>query len=365
MHLQTFTSSLESFLLPPKSQLRLRQTHPDEPPTSVHQATDSKTEPNQDSTNATPILYSPPKAGLLSYLPASWVPYAELIRFQKPAGSVYLYLPYLWGTLLAATISSRAVLPSELLATNAFLFAGSVIIRGGACAWNDLLDRDFDRQVQRTRLRPIARGAISPKAALACIASHAIVGCVMLAWMPAAMLLYSIPFFLGTGSYPLMKRITDYPQVFLGFVYGYGAIMAFPALGLGFTAQSLMAATCLYLSGVCWTVLGDWIYACQDAKDDIKAGVKSIAVKHAANAKTSLIGLAFVQAAFLFLTGFVIDASLIFYLTPLTTFLATMVMVKRVNLNDPQNCGWWFNNAWWFLGPTAASGLVGDYIMQL
>ncbi len=109
------------------------------------------------------LCWIPPQKGFLSILPASWVPYAELMRLDKPTGFYLFYLPYLFGTLYASCIAIPIITPTSLLTTNIILLAGTVILRGAACTWNDNIDRELDRQVSRCRLRAIARGAVTPR----------------------------------------------------------------------------------------------------------------------------------------------------------------------------------------------------------
>lgn len=318
------------------------------------------------TSGATPIQYNSPTTGILSQLPSSLVPYAELVRLEKPTGTYYLYLPCLFSTLLAGLLSSPVPPPSAILGTNALFLLGSAIFRGAACTWNDTLDRDLDAKVTRTRLRPLPRGAVTARQAHTWTAIQVAsgIGVLATAFPFPITAFYAAPSVIITGLYPLAKRWTDYPQVVLGFAWSWGIIMGFPALGIDLLAPenstTLAAAGTLYAANIAWTVLYDTIYAHQDVKDDTRIGIKSMAVKH--GAKTILSGLAAVQVSLLAVTGWIIGAGPIYFLGSCggaATALATMIW--RARLDKPANCWWWFKWGCWFTGGCVGSGLTGEY----
>ena len=311
-------------------------------------------------------VYKYPTSGILSYLPSTFVPYAELMRLDKPTGTYYLYLPCLFSTLLASLVTSPVPSPTSLLALNALLFFGSGLFRSAGCTWDDILDRDLDPKVTRTRLRPLARGAISVPQAYAWLAAQTITGAgVVMAALPPACILYALPSIAVTAIYPLAKRVTHYPQVVLGFAMSWGIIISFPAMGIDLFGNptALAAAGTLYSANIIWTVLYDTIYAHQDVKDDTRVGIKSIAVKH--GAKTLLSGLAATQVALLAATGWIVGAGPIYFIGTCggaMTALATMIW--RVRLHRPADCGWWFKWGCWFTGGSIAAGLLGEYWLR-
>ena len=312
--------------------------------------------------------YKLPTKGILSLLPTPWVPYAELIRLEKPAGTTYLFLPCVFGTLLAASLATPIVSPAVLLSTNALFLVGSALFRGAACTWNDTLDRALDRKVARTRLRPLARGAISPTAAHVWTGTQVLLGLGMLQYFPPQCLLYSLPSVAIIAFYPLAKRLTNYPQLVLGFAWSWGIVMGFPAMGIDLLGNStaLMTAACLYSSNIAWTVLYDTIYAHQDIKDDVKAGIKSSAVAYAGSTKWLLTGLGAAQVSFLAAAGLAIGAGPAFYAgTCGLTTIALATMIRRVNLKKPGDCWWWFNWGAWLTGGSIASGFLAEYILRL
>ena len=307
--------------------------------------------------------YKPPKSGFLSKLPRSWIPYGELMRLDKPAGTYYLFFPCLFSTFLAASYTHAGILP--VLTTAFYFFSGALIMRGAGCSINDLWDRNLDPQVARTRLRPIARGAITPFKALTFTGFELLAGLAVLVQFPFSCLYYGIPSLALVATYPLAKRVTHYPQFVLGLTFSWGAIMGFPALGVDLIADStaLQAVACLYMSCVSWTVLYDMIYAHMDIKDDAKAGIKSIALRHEKETKAVLTGLAILQVGLLAVAGSILDVSPVFFVGSCGSAAATLgLMIWKVKLKEVRNCWWWFKHGAFFTGGGIASGMLAEYI---
>ena len=310
-------------------------------------------------------IYAPPTHGILSLLPNSWVPYGELVRLDKPAGTYYLFFPCLFSSLMAASYICSPVLP--VLKISLLFFAGALIMRGAGCSVNDLWDRNLDPHVARTRLRPIARGAISVQNAIIFTGVQLLAGLGILLQFPLNCLYYGVPSLLLVGSYPLAKRVTNYPQFVLGLTFSWGAIMGFPALGIDLISDSAAAAAAglLYASCVSWTVLYDMIYAHMDIKDDAKAGIKSIALRHEKETKVVLTGLAVTQIGLLAASGFAIGAGPAFYAGSCGSAAATLgLMIWKVSLKDVSNCWWWFKHGAWLTGGGISLGLLAEYFTQ-
>ncbi|KAH7125349.1 UbiA prenyltransferase family-domain-containing protein [Dendryphion nanum] len=312
--------------------------------------------------------YSPPTTGLLSYLPKPIVPYAELIRLDKPTGTYYLFFPCAFSTLVAATMTTPISSPLAVASTAALFFTGALVMRGAGCTINDLWDRNLDPHVERTRLRPIARKAITPQAAIVFTGGQLLVGLGVLLSFPLECFWYATPSLLLVATYPLAKRITNYPQFVLGLTFSWGAMMGFPALGVDLLSNqaALVAASCLYTSNIAWTVLYDMIYAHMDIKDDAKAGIKSIALKHDKETKAVLTGLATVQLGLLAATGVAAGMGPVFFIGSCGGAALTLgTMIWRVKLKDVKNCWWWFKNGAWFTGGAIALGLTSEYLAKL
>ncbi|CAK7273055.1 Para-hydroxybenzoate--polyprenyltransferase, mitochondrial precursor (PHB:polyprenyltransferase) [Sporothrix epigloea] len=328
------------------------------------------------STSATPAStveaesalppYSPPTTGLLSLLPKSWVPYAELIRLDKPTGSYYLYFPCIFSTLMAAPmVEPTMASPGSVVGTSLLFFAGAIVMRGAGCTINDLWDRNLDPHVTRTRLRPIARGAVTPFNALVFTGAQLLAGLAILLQFPTPCLYYGIPSLALVAVYPLAKRVTYYPQFVLGLTFSWGAIMGFPALGIDLLSNTaaLAASAFLYTSNAAWTVLYDMIYAHMDVKDDVKAGIKSIALKHGARTKAVLLGLGAAQVGLLAAAGVASGAGPVFFVGSCGGAVATLaIMIKRVKLDSVKNCWWWFVNGCLLTGGVISLGLGADYL---
>jgi len=316
-----------------------------------------------------PSEYKPPTTGILSYIPQRWIPYAELIRLDKPTGTYYLFFPCLFSTLLAAPLAAPITPPHIVAAYTGLFGIGALIMRGAGCTINDLWDRNLDPHVERTRLRPIARRAITPTQALVFTAGQLCVGLAVLLSFPPQCFFYGAPSLILVSIYPLMKRITYYPQFVLGLTFSWGAWMGFPTLGVDLltpeNSHALMAAGFLYTSCVVWTMIYDLIYACMDIRDDVKAGIKSIALAHQHNTKLFLSALATVQVGLLAAAGAAAGAGPVFYLGGVGGgFVSLATMIWKVNLKNVKDCWWWFRYGCWFAGGGISLGLLGDYLSR-
>ncbi|KAF4125941.1 4-hydroxybenzoate polyprenyltransferase [Geosmithia morbida] len=311
--------------------------------------------------------YTPPTTGFLSKLPSSVVPYAELSRIDKPAGTLYLFFPCLFSTLMAAPLAVPMATPTSVVGYSLLFMSGAFIMRGAGCGVNDLWDRNLDPLVARTRLRPIARGAITPFNGLVFTGAQMLAGLCVLLQFPSQCLFYAVPSLLFVGSYPLAKRVTYYPQFVLGLTFSWGAFLGYPALGIDILTNlpALTSAVCLYASCISWTVLYDMIYAHMDIKDDVKAGIKSIALKHDAETKQVLLGLAATQVSLLAAAGYAAGAGPAFFAGSCGGALISLgIMIRRLKLKNVQDCWWWFVHGCWITGGIISLGLAADYAVR-
>ena len=315
------------------------------------------------------LKYKAPQTGFISHLPASWIPYAELARIDKPVACLYLYFPCIFGTTLAASISNPMIPPTRLLVANLIFLVGSFLVRCAGCTWNDIVDQEFDRKVSRTQLRPLARRAITTFNALFFTVAQVLIGLALVVLLlPLQCLYYSVPSILLTGLYPYGKRFTHYPQIILGCVFSWGVFMAFPAFDLDLlsSSEAMNASGCLFLSCIAWTMVYDTIYAAQDIKDDTKAGIMSPVVRHQDHTRKLLMGAAMIQTALLCCTGIVMEASSVYFVcTCFGTSLMLGAMIRRVRLSNPKDCLWWFKNGCFYTGTIVASGFVGEYMARI
>jgi len=199
-------------------------------------------------------------------LPEAIRPYWLLARFDRPIGSWLLF----WPGAFAIALAGQAVERWNLLLWFAL---GSVVMRGAGCVYNDIVDRDLDRKVARTASRPLASGRIGMKAAWAWLLLLCLVGLVVLLQLNAAAAFTALASLAAVAAYPFMKRITWWPQAWLGLVFSWGALVGWPAA----TGDFAPAPWWLYAGCIAWVIGYDTIYALQDIEDDALAGVKSSA----------------------------------------------------------------------------------------
>ena len=182
------------------------------------------------------------KAGVLAYLPPSWVPYAELMRIHKPVGTMSIFFPYLFGSLFAGCVLDPFIRPRLLLIRIGALLGAAFVLRSAGCSWNDIADRDLDRLVERTRLWPMARGAISlPAAYMFTAAQVGIWLAVLSLLLPGRSPLHAAPLLFLVGLYPFAKRSTHYAQLVLGITLGWGVLIGAAVVGLDFSVTDASA----------------------------------------------------------------------------------------------------------------------------
>ena len=207
-------------------------------------------------------------------LPRSWKPYARLARADRPIGAWLLFWPCAWGAALAGG------LPQETYLVLLFLI-GAFAMRSAGCIYNDIIDRDLDASVERTRDRPLACGTISLKAAWALLIALSLIGLVVLIQLGGFAQVVALGSLLLVSAYPFMKRITWWPQAWLGLTFNWGALVGFAAV----SGSLPPAALALYAAGLFWTLGYDTIYALQDIEDDALAGIKSSARRLGGNVR--------------------------------------------------------------------------------
>lgn len=213
----------------------------------------------------TDIVPDSERRGFIGALPARLRPFASLMRLDRPIGTWLLYWPCAWSVGLAGVAGRWDLF--------LWLGLGALAARSAGCVYNDIVDRDLDVRVERTRLRPLASGRVSLRSAWAAIALLCAVGMVVVAelkWVAAIIALLSI---IPVAAYPFMKRITWWPQAWLGLVFSWGALVGWPAV----TGSFAIAPLLLWLGSVSWVIGYDTLYAIQDKEDDALIGVKSSA----------------------------------------------------------------------------------------
>jgi 4-hydroxybenzoate polyprenyltransferase len=275
--------------------------------------------------DAAPIVMDRER-GWIEHLPHRLRPYAVLARWDRPIGSWLLLLPGWWALALATGWPDLRLVA---------LFAlGAVAMRGAGCVVNDLIDRDLDARVARTRQRPLASGRLGVPLALAFLALQALVGAlVLLAFNPFAigLALASLPLIV---IYPLMKRVTWWPQAFLGITFNWGALVGWAAA----TGELAAPALLLYAAGFFWTLGYDTIYAHQDKADDALIGIRSSARRLGAATPRWLWGFYGATLALLAAAGGSAGLGPGFYLLLLTVAGHFAWQIRTLELDDPRSC---------------------------
>ena len=205
------------------------------------------------------------RTGLIGALPRPLRPYASLMRLDRPIGTWLLYWPCAWSVALAGVRDEWILFM--------WLLLGAFVMRSAGCAYNDLVDRDLDRQVERTRLRPLASGRVPLRAAWALVVGLSLVGLFVLLQLKPAAQVVALLSLVPVAAYPFMKRITWWPQAWLGLVFSWGALVGWPAVAGRFELPALI----LWLGSIFWVSGYDTLYAIQDIEDDELVGVKSSA----------------------------------------------------------------------------------------
>ncbi len=281
-----------------------------------------------------------PTAGSVADATGNWVdtlapawsrPYLRLARLDRPIGSWLLLLPCWWSSALAAVAAHNAV-PSFIHI--ALFFIGAFAMRGAGCTWNDIVDRDLDRSVERTRSRPIPSGQVGVVQATIFLILQALIGFAVLVSFNGFTIGLGIASLAIVAVYPFMKRITYWPQIVLGLAFSWGALMGWAAAFGRLDAPALL----LYAGSIAWVIGYDTIYAHQDRDDDALIGIKSTALLFGARTKL-MLGLFYSVAVILIgAAGFAAGAGLVFALG-LVAFAAHLTwQIVRLDISDPDRC---------------------------
>jgi len=265
-----------------------------------------------------------------SLAPSFSRPYLRLARLDRPIGSWLLLMPCWWSVGLAGMHNGR--FPS--LWHMVLFFVGAFAMRGAGCTWNDLVDRNLDGLVERTRSRPIPSGQVTIARATAFMLGQALVGLLVLIQFNRFTVLTGIASLLVVVIYPFMKRITYWPQIFLGLAFSWGALMGWPAA----FGRLDWPALVLYAGSICWVIGYDTIYAHQDREDDLLIGIKSTALLFGENTSSMLAGFYAAAVALIAAAGFMAGGRMIFAIG-LIAFAAHLAsQVTRLNIHDPAHC---------------------------
>jgi 4-hydroxybenzoate polyprenyltransferase len=263
-------------------------------------------------------------------------PYLRLSRLDRPIGSWLLLLPCWWSAALAA-VAAQTRGPSPWYPSPwhiALFFIGAFAMRGAGCTWNDIVDRDLDASVERTRSRPIPSGQVSRAQAALFLVLQSLVGFAVLISFNGFTIGLGIASLAIVAIYPFMKRITYWPQIVLGLAFSWGALMGWAAA----FGRLDLPALLLYAGSISWVIGYDTIYAHQDSEDDALIGIKSTALLFGARTKPMLALFYGLAVVLIGAAGFSAGGSLIFALG-LAAFAAHLCwQIVRLDTADPDNC---------------------------
>lgn len=262
--------------------------------------------------------------------PAWTRPYLRLARFDRPIGAWLLLLPCWWSAGLAAVSAREPVNAWHVV----LFFVGAFAMRGAGCTWNDIVDRDLDRRVERTRSRPIPSGQVSVAAAAAFLVLLALVGLAVLVQFNRFAIYAGLASLAVVAVYPFMKRFTHWPQVALGLAFSWGALMGWAAAFGRLDWPALL----LYAGSIAWVIGYDTIYAHQDREDDALIGVKSTALLFGERTKPMLAVFYALAVALIALAGWSAGVGPVVSLG-LFAFAAHLSwQIWRLDIADPANC---------------------------
>lgn len=297
--------------------------------------------------------------GWVAKLPEKWIPYAELLRVEKPVGTLLLLLPSFWAITMGAYAVAAPI--TTMLTASALFTVGALVMRGAGCTINDILDRNLDNKVARTVERPVASGRVSVPQAVGWLGVQCFAGLAVLLLLPFECFYLGALLLPFVATYPLYKRFTYYPQAALSFVFSWGCLLGFPAVG---APLDLWVALPLFVSNFLWCMTYDTIYAHQDKAFDIKAGIKSTALAWGSRTKPILYGLLATQLSLYAFAGFMNGMGPGFYGAAIWGFSRLFSQIKSVNLDNPKSC-WNAFTGNIRTGEILWLGILVDYVLQL
>lgn len=321
-------------------------------PRRYHYSTSNQQPPLPPTPPSTPT--NKPTQGWTARLPPSFIPFAHLSRLDKPIGTWLLAWPCFWSIALATPPAS---LPDPY--TLGLFGAGAILLRGAGCTINDLWDRELDKKVERTRTRPLAAGVVTPGQAIGWVGVQLTAGLCILVQLNTYSQILGASSLALVLTYPLMKRITGWPQAFLGLTFNWGALLGWAAVR-GECDWGVVLP--LYLGGVAWTLVYDTIYAHQDKKDDVKAGIRSTALTFGDHNRRYLAGFAAANVACMAGAGAAVGAGLPFYIGLGAAAAHVGWQVATVDFEDEEDCASKFRSNTWY-GALLFSGIVLDKLL--
>ena len=258
-------------------------------------------------------------------------PFVQLARYDKPIGFMLLFWPCIWSLLL------YSLHVGELVPISFFIlfFIGSIIMRGAGCTWNDFLDKDYDKSVKRTKDRPLASSKIKITTAIFFLIIQLCVGLLILIQFNKLTIIFGCLSLIPVFIYPLIKRITWWPQVFLGITFNWGALLGWMSVSNNFSSVYPLF---LYIACIFWTIGYDTIYAHQDKDDDLLLNLKSSAIKLGENTKYAMLifySIFFIIFAVILLN---LSNSLIIHIAILSLLVHLVSQIIYLDIDNSERC---------------------------
>ena len=257
--------------------------------------------------------------------------FIELTRLNKPIGFMLLFWPCAWGLTLGYNFN----LETNLYLKNLILFfLGSVLMRSAGCIFNDIIDRDLDKKVKRTKKRPIASGKISVSQSLIYITALCLMAFLILLQFNLLTIILGLGSMVLAFSYPFMKRVTYWPQLFLGLTFNWGIVMSWTSMTNSISIEPII----LYIGAIFWTLGYDTIYGIQDIRDDEIIGVKSTSIKFKNNTKTFVGSCYSLSILMILILYFMMEINKYFLILSTLFILSLIYQLKIFKVNKPQTC---------------------------
>jgi len=257
--------------------------------------------------------------------------FIQLTRLNKPIGFLLLFWPCVWGLTLAYYFNGETNLYLKHIL---LFFSGSVLMRSAGCIFNDIVDRNLDKKVHRTKERPVASGKVSVSEAFIYIVFLCLVAFLILLQFNWLTIVLGMSSMILVFAYPFMKRITYWPQLFLGLTFNWGIIMGWTSMTNSISIEPLI----LYLSAIFWTLGYDTIYGLQDIRDDEIIGVKSTSIKFKNNVKAFVGSCYCLCVLFILIMFLMMDLSKYLLLLTIPFIISFVYQIKMFNKDDPKSC---------------------------
>jgi len=265
--------------------------------------------------------------------------FIQLTRLNKPIGFLLLFWPCIWGLTLAFYFNSEISLYLKYII---LFFLGSVLMRSAGCIFNDIVDKDFDKKVERTKNRPIASGKITVFESFIYIIVLCLLALLVLLQFNKLTIILGMSSMILAFSYPFMKRITYWPQLFLGLTFNWGIIMGWSALTNNISIEPLL----LYISAIFWTLGYDTVYGLQDIHDDEIIGVKSTSIKFKNNPKVFVGSCYCLCVLFILIMFFMMDLNKYILFFSIPFIVSLFYQIKIFDIKNEKSClnAFKFNN---------------------